>query len=53
MHLAAFSSQAAHRRVTRAGAGAGLRALARVVTMTTAQGVVIALPPRSPGPGLS
>ncbi len=50
MHFAAASSKHAHRRIARAGAG--LRALAAVVTMTTAQGVVIALPPRSPGPGL-
>ena len=51
MHCVAASPQAAHRRVTRALAGSGMRALA-AVSMTTAQGVAIALPPRSPGPGL-
>ncbi len=50
MHCLAATSKAAHRRVTRAGAD--MRALA-VVAMTTAQGVVIALPSPSRGPGLS
>lgn len=51
MHCLPAPSKAARRRVTRAGAG--LRALAVVAIMTTMQGVVIALPPPSQGPGLS
>jgi hypothetical protein len=49
MHFAAASSKHAQRRIARGGAAMRVQA---VVVLTTARGVV-ALPPRSPGPGRS